>query len=76
MQVLTAMAPTMAKREKEAAAKEQVTANQLERTQIVKGISTKWFKGRHDTEMLAQTQAEMDRITQALAAKREKFGQV
>ena len=43
---------------------------------IVKGISTKWFKGRHDTEMLAQTQAEMDRITQALAAKREKFGQV
>lgn len=40
MQVLTAMAPTMAKREKEAAAKEQVTANQLERTQIVKGIST------------------------------------
>jgi hypothetical protein len=40
MQVLSAMAPTMAKREKEAAAKEQVTANQLERTQIVKGIST------------------------------------
>jgi len=43
---------------------------------IVKGISTKWFKGRHDTEMLAQTKAEMDRITQALVAKREKFGQV
>ena len=43
---------------------------------IVKGISTKWFKGRHDTEMLAQTKAEMDRITQALVSKREKFGQV
>ena len=43
---------------------------------IVKGISAKWFKGRHDTEMLAQTKAEMDRITQALVAKREKFGQV
>ena len=43
---------------------------------IVKGISAKWFKGRHDTEMLSQTQAEMDRITQALVVKREKFGQV
>ena len=43
---------------------------------IVKGISAKWIKGRHDTEMLAQTQAEMDRITQALVVKREKFGQV
>ena len=43
---------------------------------IVKGISVKWFKGRHDTEMLAQTKGEMDRITQALVAKREKFGQV
>ena len=43
---------------------------------IVKGISTKWFKGRLDVEMLAQTQAEMDRITQALSAKRDKFGRV
>ena len=43
---------------------------------IVKGISAKWFKGRHDTEMLAQTKGEMDRITQALVSKREKFGQV
>jgi hypothetical protein len=43
---------------------------------IVKGISAKWFKGRHDTEMLSQTKSEMDRITQALVAKREKFGQV
>jgi hypothetical protein len=42
---------------------------------IVKGISTKWIKGRHDTEMLAQTKTEMDRITQALVSKREKFGQ-
>ena len=40
---------------------------------IVKGISTKWFKGRHDTEMLAQTKAEMDRITQALSEKAGKF---
>lgn len=43
---------------------------------IVKGISAKWFKGKLDVEMLAQTQAEMDRITQALVVKREKFGQV
>ena len=43
---------------------------------IVKGISAKWFKGRHDTEMLAQTKVEMDRITQALSAKRDKFGRV
>jgi hypothetical protein len=43
---------------------------------IVKGISTKWFKGRHDTEMLAQTRAEMDKITQALSERRQKFGAV
>ena len=43
---------------------------------IVKGISAKWFKGKLDVEMLAQTQAEMGRITQALVVKREKFGQV
>ena len=43
---------------------------------IVKGISTKWIKGRHDTEMLVQTKGEMDRITQALSAKRVKFGVV
>ena len=43
---------------------------------IVKGISTKWFKGRHDAEMLAQTKGEMDRITQALSVKRDKFGRV
>ena len=41
---------------------------------IVKGISTKWFKGKSDLEMLSQTQAEMSRITQALSAKAEKFG--
>ena len=40
---------------------------------IVKGISTKWIKGRHDTEMLAQTKGEMDRITQALSEKAGKF---
>jgi hypothetical protein len=43
---------------------------------IVKGISAKWFKGRHDTEMLAQTQAEMDKITQALSERKQKFGAV
>ena len=43
---------------------------------IIKGISAKWFKGKLDVEMLAQTQVEMDRITQALVVKREKFGQV
>ena len=43
---------------------------------IVKGISTKWFKGKLDEQMLAQTRAEMDKITQALSDKREKFGRV
>ena len=43
---------------------------------IVKGISTKWIKGRHDTEMLAQTKGEMDRITQALSEKAGKFKMV
>jgi hypothetical protein len=43
---------------------------------IVKGISAKWIKGRHDAEMLAQTRAEMDRITQALSERRQKFGAV
>ena len=43
---------------------------------IVKGISAKWFKGRHDTEMLAQTKGEMDRITQALSEKAGKFKMV
>ena len=40
---------------------------------IVKGISSKWIKGRHDAEMLAQTKGEMDRITQALSEKASKF---
>ena len=35
MQVVTAMTPAMAKRKEEAAAKEQVTADQLEGTRIV-----------------------------------------
>ena len=43
---------------------------------IIKGISTKWFKGKLDEQMLAQTRAEMDKITQALADKRVKFGRV
>ena len=43
---------------------------------IIKGISSKWFKGKLDVEMLAQTQTEIDKITQALSDKREKFGMV
>jgi hypothetical protein len=43
---------------------------------IVKGISTKWFKGKLDEQMLAQTRAEMDKITQALSERKQKFGSV
>jgi hypothetical protein len=43
---------------------------------IVKGISTKWFKGKLDEQMLAQTRAEMDKITQALSEGGQKFGAV
>ena len=43
---------------------------------IIKGISTKWFKGKLDEQMLAQTRTEMDKITQALSDKRVKFGRV
>jgi hypothetical protein len=40
---------------------------------IVRGISGKWIRGKTDSEMLAQTKGEMDRITQALAEKALKF---
>jgi hypothetical protein len=43
---------------------------------IVKGISTKWFKGKLDEQMLAQTRAEMDKITQALSERKQKFGAI
>jgi DNA-binding HxlR family transcriptional regulator len=43
---------------------------------IIKGISTKWFKGKLDEQMLAQTRAEMDKITQALSERKQKFGAV
>ena len=43
---------------------------------IIKGISTKWFKGKLDEQMLAQTRAEMDKITQALSERKQKFGSV
>ena len=43
---------------------------------IVQGVSSKWFKNKSDVAMIEQTQAEMGRITQALSAKREKFGAV
>jgi hypothetical protein len=41
---------------------------------IVIGVSTKWFKNKTDLAMVEQTKDEMGRITQALAAKRKKFG--
>ena len=43
---------------------------------IVQGVSSKWFKNKSDVAMIEQTQAEMGRITQALSAKREKFGAI
>jgi DNA-binding HxlR family transcriptional regulator len=43
---------------------------------IVKGISTKWIKGKLDEQMLAQTRAEMDKITQALSERKQEFGAV
>ena len=43
---------------------------------IVKGISTKWFKGKHDVQMIDQTKAEMASIGEALDAKRARFGEL
>ena len=43
---------------------------------IVQGLNSKWFKGKHDVEMIEQTKAEMGRIGQALDAKRAKFGEL
>jgi len=43
---------------------------------IVQGLNSKWFKGKHDVEMVEQTKAEMGRIGQALQEKRAKFGEL
>jgi len=43
---------------------------------IVQGLNSKWFKGKHDVEMIEQTKAEMGRIGQALQEKRAKFGEI
>ena len=43
---------------------------------IVQGLNSKWFKGKHDVEMIEQTKAEMGRIGQALQEKRAKFGEL
>lgn len=43
---------------------------------IVKGVSSKWFKNKSDLAMIDQTKAEMGRISDALTAKREKFGAI
>lgn len=41
---------------------------------IVRGIHAKWFKNKSDIAMIDQTKVEMDRITEVLTLKREKFG--
>jgi hypothetical protein len=43
---------------------------------IVQGLNSKWFKGKHDVQMIEQTKAEMGRIGQALQEKRAKFGEL
>ena len=43
---------------------------------IVKGISAKWFKGKHDALMIEQTREEMARIGDLLNAKRARFGEL
>ena len=43
---------------------------------IVQGLNSKWFKGKHDVEMIEQTKAEMGRIGEALQEKRAKFGEL
>jgi len=43
---------------------------------IVQGLNSKWFKGKHDVQMIDQTKAEMASIGELLNAKREKFGEI
>ena len=43
---------------------------------IVQGLNSKWFKGKHDVQMIDQTKAEMASIGELLDAKRAKFGEL
>jgi RNA polymerase-binding transcription factor DksA len=43
---------------------------------IVKGISSKWFKNKSDLAMIDQTKEEIQKISDALAIKRGKFGSI
>jgi len=43
---------------------------------IVQGLNSKWFKGKHDVQMIDQTKAEMASIGELLNAKRAKFGEL
>ena len=43
---------------------------------IVQGLNSKWFKGKHDVQMIDQTKAEMASIGELLDAKRAKFGEI
>ncbi len=43
---------------------------------IVQGLNSKWFKGKHDVEMIEQTKAEMAKIGELLDSKRARFGEL
>lgn len=43
---------------------------------IVQGLNSKWFKGKHDVQMIDQTKAEMASIGELLDTKRAKFGEI
>ena len=43
---------------------------------IVQGLNSKWFKGKHDVQMIDQTKEEMASIGELLDAKRAKFGEL
>ena len=43
---------------------------------IVQGLNSKWFKGKHDVQMIEQTKEEMAKIGELLDAKRAKFGEL
>ena len=43
---------------------------------IVQGLSSKWFKGKHDALMIEQTKEEMSRIGDLLTSKRARFGEL
>lgn len=45
-----------------------------ELTQVIQGVSSKWFKSRSDIEYLAQVKEEVKTIEAAIETKRVKFG--